>query len=67
MEQIRQILREANLGNGPRPISNIEAAANQMLVYIDGKLFQFVKSSFQRAPTEHLEVQWGVIKAGCFR
>ena len=65
--QIRQILREANLGNGPRPISNIEAAANQMLVYIYGKLFQFVKSSFQRAPTEHLEVQWGVIKAGCFR
>ena len=33
--QIRQILREANLTNGPRPISNIDAAANQMLIYLN--------------------------------
>ena len=65
--QIRQILREANLTNGPRPISNIDAAANQMLVYIEGKLSQFIISSFKNKPTEHLEIQWGVIKAGCFR
>ena len=65
--QIRQILREANLTNGPRPISNIDAAANQMLIYIEGKLSQFVISSFKNKPTEHLEIQWGVSKAGCFR
>ena len=65
--QIRQILREANLTNGPRPISNIDAAANQMLVYIEGKLSQFIISYFKNKPTEHLEIQWGVIKAGCFR
>ncbi|MEC7875723.1 MAG: nucleoid occlusion factor SlmA [Pseudomonadota bacterium] len=65
--QIRQILREANLGNGPRPISNIDAVANQILIYIEGKLSQFVKSSFRKSPTEHIEVQWNVIKAGCFR
>ena len=65
--QIRQILREANLTNGPRPISNIDAAANQMLIYIEGKQSQFVISSFKYKPTEHLEIQWGVIKAGCFR
>ena len=65
--QIRQILREANLTNGPRPISNIDAAANQMLIYIEGKLSQFVISSFKNKPTQHLEIQWGVIKAGCFR
>ena len=65
--QIRQILREANLTNGPRPISNIDAAANQMLIYIEGKLSQFIISSFKNKPTEHLEIQWGVIKAGCFR
>ena len=65
--QIRQILREANLTNGPRPISNIDAAANQMLIYIEGKLSQFVISSFKNKPTEHLEIQWGVIKAGFFR
>ena len=65
--QIRQVLREANLTNGPRPISNIDAAANQMLIYIEGKLSQFVISSFKNKPTEHLEIQWGVIKAGCVR
>ena len=65
--QIRQILREANLTNGPRPISNIDAAANQMLIYIEGKLSQFVISSFKNKPTVHLEIQWGVNKAGCFR
>ena len=24
-------------------------------------------SSFKNKPTEHLDIQWGVIKAGCFR
>ena len=65
--QIRQILREANLSNGPRPISNIDSITNQILTYIGGKLSLFVKSSFRKKPTEHLELQWGVIKAGCFR
>ena len=46
--QIRQILREANLGEGPRAISNLEAAANQMLTYTEGKMSQFVRSSFTK-------------------
>ena len=65
--QIRQILREANLGNGSRPISNIDAVADQIITYIEGKLSKFVKSSFSKKPTEHIEVQWGVMKAGYFR
>ena len=65
--QIRQILREANLKEGPRPISNIDAAVNQILTYIEGKLGQFVLSSFKKKPTEHMEVQLGIIKEGCFR
>jgi TetR/AcrR family transcriptional regulator len=65
--QIRQILREANLSNGPRPISNIDAVADQIITYIEGKLSKFVKSSFSKKPTEYIEVQWSVIKAGCFR
>ena len=65
--QIRQILREANLSNGPRPISNIDAVADQIITYIEGKLSQFVKSSFSKKPTEHIEVQWNAMKVGCFR
>ena len=65
--QFRQLLREANLSDGPRPISNIEAAANQMLTYTEGKLSQFVRSSFIKKPTEHYTDQWVVMKTGLFR
>lgn len=65
--QFRQVLREANLSNGPRPISNLEAAANQMLTYTEGKMSQFVRSSFIKKPTEHWDEQWVALKAGLFR
>jgi TetR/AcrR family transcriptional regulator len=65
--QLRQILREANLAEGPRAISNMEAAANQMLTYTEGKMSQFVRSSFTKKPTEHWGDQWVALKAGLFR
>jgi TetR/AcrR family transcriptional regulator len=65
--QFRQILREANLSDGPRAISNLEAVANQMLTYTEGKMSQFVRSSFTKKPTEHWDEQWVALKAGLFR
>lgn len=65
--QLRQILREANLGDGPRAISNMEAAANQMLTYVEGKLSQYVRSSFTKKPTEHWDDQWVAMRVGLFR
>lgn len=65
--QLRQILREANLSDGTRAISDMEAAANQMLTYVEGKLSQFVRSSFIKKPTEHWDEQWAAMKIGLFR
>jgi len=65
--QLRQVLREANLVEGPRAISNLEAAANHMLTYTEGKMSQFVRSSFTKKPTEHWDDQWVALKAGLFR
>ena len=65
--QLRQILREANLSDGTRAISDMEAAANQMLTYVEGKLSQFVRSSFAKKPTEHWDEQWVAMKVGLFR
>lgn len=65
--QLRQVLREANLSDGPRSISNMEAAANQMLAHTEGKMSQFVRSSFTKKPTEHWNDQWVVLKTGLFR
>ncbi len=64
---LRQVLREANLSDGPRAISNLEAAANQMLAYTEGKMSQFVRSSFTKKPTEYWDDQWVALKAGLFR
>lgn len=65
--QLRQVLREANLSDGPRAISNLDAAANQMLTYIEGKLSQYVRSSFAKKPTEHWSDQWAAMRVGLFR
>jgi TetR/AcrR family transcriptional regulator len=65
--QFRQILREANLVQGPRVINNMEAATNQMLTYTEGKMSQFVRSSFTKRPTEYWNVQWPALRAGLFR
>ena len=51
--QFRQVLRESNLVEGRKSISNQEAAANQMLTYTEGKMSQFVRSSFTKKPTIH--------------
>lgn len=63
--QFRQILREANLA-GPGPVNHIEAAANQMLAYTEGKLCRFVRSAFRKKPTEHWGQQWPTLAAGLF-
>lgn len=65
--QFKQLLREANLSDGPRPISNIEAASNMMVTYTEGKMSQFVRTSFTHKPTEHWDDQWLVMKQGLFR
>ncbi len=65
--QFKQIMREANLGDGPRAISNMEAASNQMVTYIEGKMSQFARSSFTKKPTEHWEDHWVSMKQGLFR
>ena len=65
--QFRQILREANLGDGARAAATIDATANQFMAFLEGRMSQYVRSNFQRRPTVHWEEQWGVLKAGAFK
>ena len=65
--QIKQILREANLGNGPRAATDIDATANQMMAFIEGKMSQYVRSNFVRNPTASWEAQWFLFRNGLFR
>ena len=65
--QFRQVLREANLSNGPRAVATIDATANQLMSFIEGRMSQYVRSNFQRRPTVHWDEQWPVMKAGLFK
>jgi TetR/AcrR family transcriptional regulator len=65
--QIKQILREANLSNGPRAAADIDATANQMMAFIEGKMSQYVRSNFVRNPTTSWEEQWSLFRNGLFR
>jgi TetR/AcrR family transcriptional regulator len=59
--QLRQILREAELREGVRPILPISIAANLLMTYVDGRITQFVRSEFKRAPAEHWGDHWPVL------
>ncbi len=65
--QIKQVLREANLSDGPRAIVPIDAAANEIAALIEGRMSQYVRTNFQKKPTEYNLEQWQVLKAGLFK
>ena len=64
--QFKQILREANLSNNTRAAISIDAAANQIMALIEGKMSQYVRSVFKKKPTSNLEEQWAVLKTSLF-
>jgi TetR/AcrR family transcriptional regulator len=65
--QIKQVLREANLTDGQRAVASIEASANQIMALIEGRICQYVRSDFRRRPTDFLDEQWVMLRAGLFR
>jgi TetR/AcrR family transcriptional regulator len=65
--QLKQILREANLNEGARLVGSIDAGANQMLAHVEGKMSQFVRTSFNKKPTEYYQEQWQSLRRGLFK
>jgi TetR/AcrR family transcriptional regulator len=65
--QFKQILREANLNDGARLVGTIDASANQILVFAEGKMSQFIRTSFSKKPTEYYQEQWQGLRRGLFR
>ncbi len=65
--QLKQIMREANLNDGARLVGSIDSGANQMLAHIEGKMSQFVRTSFNKKPTEYYQDQWQSLRRGLFK
>ncbi|WP_048306325.1 nucleoid occlusion factor SlmA [Halomonas sp. PR-M31] len=59
--QFKQILREAELREGLRPILPVSSAANLLLALAEGRIGQYVRSDFKRLPTSNWDEQWQVI------
>jgi TetR/AcrR family transcriptional regulator len=65
--ELKQVLRDAELRQGLRTTMPIALAANLMMAAIEGRIAQFVRSGFRRAPTEFWLEQWRALAAGLFR
>jgi TetR/AcrR family transcriptional regulator len=65
--QIKQILREANLGQGPRANGTIDVTANHIMTLIEGHMSRFVRTNFEKKPTAYVDEQWQVLRQGLFK
>lgn len=65
--QIKQVIREAEIREGLRPSIPLPAAANLLMAAAEGRISQFVRSGFQRAPTADWVKQWELLIGGFFR
>ena len=65
--QLKQVIREAEMREGIRPAISASAAANLLLAAAEGRIQQFVRSGFKRAPTTDWPEQWEQLMQGFFR
>jgi len=65
--QLKQVLREAEAREGLRTVSTVGISANLMTAVVEGRIRQFVRSEFQKRPTENWNDQWQRLAAGVFR
>lgn len=65
--QLKQILREAEIREGVRTSIPVNIAANLLLAAAEGRISQFVRSEFQRKPTENWQQQWPILINGLMK
>lgn len=65
--ELKQVLREAELRDGLRPVLPVALAANLLLATAEGRITQYVRSEFRCSPTEYWSEQWRVLTGAFFR
>lgn len=55
---LKQAMRERRLREQTQTKLDEGVLANLLMAFADGKIAQFVRSEFKRAPTEHFDEQW---------
>lgn len=64
--QLRQILRESEIREGIQTELDVATAANLMLSAAEGRISQYVRSDFVRAPTKDWDSQWSTLCSAIF-
>lgn len=64
--QLRQTMRESEIREGLSPKVSASVGANLMLAAAEGRISQFVRSDFQKAPTDSWESQWKILADSIF-
>jgi len=60
--QFSQLLRERAAGmDSQKARAEVAALANLLVALISGRLAQYVRTEFRRAPTENFDAQWQII------
>ncbi|MEM9254405.1 MAG: nucleoid occlusion factor SlmA [Pseudomonadota bacterium] len=65
--QLKQVIRDAEMREGLRPVISLPAAANLLMAAAEGRISQYVRSGFQRLPTAGWPEQWQQLSSGFFR
>ena len=65
--QLKTILKEAEVKEGKRTLLTPTQSANLLLASAEGKISQFVRSGFERKPTQHWDVQWTLLTNSLLR
>lgn len=56
--QLKQILREAEIRQGLKITPSIAVAVDMLMVFLEGKVSQFVRTDFNQPPTQYWSEQW---------
>ena len=59
--QIRQALKEGEIRQGLRPRTTAARGADFVMVFVEGRIQRFVRSSFSRLPTSDFDEAWGLV------
>lgn len=65
--QLRQVIRDAEMHEGLRPVISLSAASNLLMAAAEGRISQYVRSGFKRLPTADWTSQWDLLISGFFR
>jgi TetR/AcrR family transcriptional regulator len=65
--QLRQVIRDAEMREGLRPVAPLPVAANLLMCAAEGRISQYVRSGFKKPPTQDWKPQWELLIDGFFR